>query len=201
MSDIENSGGDDDSIAFAKKNGSVALKENNVAKNVTKTGEEKMEVEADDHDTTGNKLNGSSSPIKSSGKDHHVMNGGSGVDDEEDESVTNGKSTDDGETSHPVTDNGETSHPATDDGETSRPVTDDGDTSHPVTDDGETSHPVTDDGETSHPVTDDGETSHPVTDDGETSHPVTDDDSVQEAIPSTRTSPRKAIHTKNINYG
>ena len=104
MSDIENSGGDDDSVAISKKNGTSALKENNVAKIITKSGhDDKMEVDVDDHnhnDGAGNKLNGSST------KEHHVMNGGSSVDgdDDDEDDVTNGKSTDDGETSHPVTD-------------------------------------------------------------------------------------------------
>lgn len=106
MSDIENSGGDDDSVTISKKNGTSALKENNVAKKVL--ANDKMDVDADDHnhsDSAGNKLNGSS---KVSGKEHHVMNGGSSVDEDDDDvdddEVTNGKSTDDGETSHLVTD-------------------------------------------------------------------------------------------------
>lgn len=112
MSDIENSGGDDDSVAVSKKNGTSALKENNVAKIIPKSGldDNKMDVDVDDHnhsDAAGNKLNGSSSPKKLPGKQHHVMNGGSSIDgddDDDDEDVANGKSSDDGETSHLVTD-------------------------------------------------------------------------------------------------
>jgi len=99
MSDIENSGNDDDSVTVAKKNGTLALKENNVTKNVAKSNDDKTDVDIDDHDST-DKLNGSASPKKV----HSVMNGGgNGVSDAEG-SVTNGKWTDDGETSHPVTD-------------------------------------------------------------------------------------------------
>ena len=102
MSDIENSG--DDTIAVAKKNGSIALKENNVTKNVTKTNDEKVDADMEDHDTS-DKLNGSAaSPKKVSDKDRSIMNGeGNGVSDAED-SITNGKWTEDCETSHPATD-------------------------------------------------------------------------------------------------
>jgi hypothetical protein len=49
-------------------------------------------------------MNGSASPKKLSGKDHLVMNGGSGGEEDEGESVTNGGSHHDEETSQTVTD-------------------------------------------------------------------------------------------------
>ena len=90
MSDIENSGGDDDSVAVSKKNGTSALKENNVAKIIPKSGldDNKMDVDVDGHNhsgAAGNKLDGSSSPKKLPGKQHHVMNGGSSIDGDYDE--------------------------------------------------------------------------------------------------------------------